>query len=648
MDSRPLFQALAALADDNATFFQQRGGAGGRRLADAFTALRDHAARLEPALRHVARLCHLFDLDEATPGNGYRSLVQTARCCLAHALHKSRCVAAQRRSLFFRAAHNAAELEAYGAALAQLRALLGLAQRLLARNRPGCLFPPEGDGLAQLVLREYSTMHNACFYGRCLGFQFAPSIRPLLQTIAIGLVSYGESYRRNETGLGGAAGSLFTSGKFALDPELRGAEFERVTQNLDVQFWKRFWNLTESELLASVASMAAAQVGVCRALTVPPEPLELPLEADPKVTVTIAPPVAHTGPGPVHMRLLSYQLREGQDSPALTALTRAEGSLGPLRWWRGPPLPPSPALLVHFHGGGFVAQTSRSHEPYLRGWARDLGVPILSVDYALAPEAPFPRALEECFYAYCWALRHCHLLGSTAQRVCLAGDSAGGNLCLAVALRAGAVGVRPPQGLVVAYPVTLVQAAPSPSRLLSLLDPLLPLSVLCACLGAYAGTEEEEEEEKEEEGEGKTAPPPPEPLSPLRLLRDLRQGAAAWLGGLLQGPPPPARAGADGRGRKGGAAPGQPPPGGQGPPPRRGRGRRRTRTRSSRCAAVAPPPASCSAPPPWRATPWCPPCWPPTPCCAPCPPCTSWPARWTRCWTTRWRWHGGCGGWGGQ
>ncbi|XP_056187497.1 LOW QUALITY PROTEIN: hormone-sensitive lipase-like, partial [Falco biarmicus] len=104
-------------------------------------------------------------------GNGYRSLVQTARCCLAHALHKSRCVAAQRRSLFFRAAHNAAELEAYGAALAQLRALLGLAQRLLARNRPGCLFPPEGDGAGAAVLREYSTMHNACFYGRCLGFQ---------------------------------------------------------------------------------------------------------------------------------------------------------------------------------------------------------------------------------------------------------------------------------------------------------------------------------------------------------------------------------------------------------------------------------------------------------------------------------------------
>ncbi|KAM6289100.1 hormone-sensitive lipase [Aegotheles albertisi] len=491
MDARPLPQALAALAEDNAAFFSGLATPSGRRLAAACTALRDHGRRLGPALAHLGRLCHRFDLDEATPGNGYRSLLQVARCCLAHALAKSRYVAAHRRGVFFRAGHNAAELEAYGAALAQLRALLWLAQRLLARCRPGCLFPPpeeeqEGEGVSEMVLREYSTMHNGCFYGRCLGFQFAPSIRPVLQTIAIGLVSFGEHYRGGGGGLGVAAGSLVTSGKFALDPELRGREFERLTQNLDVHFWKSFWNLTETQLLASVATMTAVQVGVVRELSVPPQPLELPLACDPSATVTIAPPVAHTGPGPVHMRLLSYHLREGQDSAALSALSRPEGPRGSLRWWRGPPLPPSPALLVHFHGGGFVAQTSRSHEPYLRGWARDLGAPVLSVDYALAPEAPFPRALEECFYAYCWALRNCRLLGSTAQRVCLAGDSAGGNLCLAVSLRAVAVGVQPPDGIVAAYPVTLVQAAVSPSRLLTLLDPLLPLGVLCQCLSAYA------------------------------------------------------------------------------------------------------------------------------------------------------------------
>lgn len=46
-----------------------------------------------------------------------------------------------------------------------------------------------------------------------------------------------------------AALSLLTSAKYVIDPELRGAEFERITQNLDMHFWKSFWNLTESGLL---------------------------------------------------------------------------------------------------------------------------------------------------------------------------------------------------------------------------------------------------------------------------------------------------------------------------------------------------------------------------------------------------------------
>ncbi|NXF84371.1 LIPS lipase, partial [Sclerurus mexicanus] len=67
-------------------------------------------------------------------------------------------------------------------ALGQLRALLCLARRLLEVSKPGCLFPDgekvgkeeeeeEEEGVSELVLREKSTMHNGCFYGRCLGFQ---------------------------------------------------------------------------------------------------------------------------------------------------------------------------------------------------------------------------------------------------------------------------------------------------------------------------------------------------------------------------------------------------------------------------------------------------------------------------------------------
>lgn len=78
-------------------------------------------------------------------------------------------------------------------------------------------------------------------------------------------------------------------------------------------------------------------------------------------------------------------------------------------------------------------------------------------------------------------------LGSTGERICLAGDSAGGNLCITVSLRAAAYGVRVPDGIMAAYPVTTLQSSASPSRLLSLMDPLLPLSVLSKCVSAYSG-----------------------------------------------------------------------------------------------------------------------------------------------------------------
>ncbi|KAL7981013.1 hypothetical protein Chor_005247 [Crotalus horridus] len=296
---------------------------------------------------------------------------------------------------------------------------------------------------------------------------FAPSIRPFLQTIAISLVSFGENYKRNISGIGVAAGSLFMSGKFAIDPELRGSEFERITQNLDVHFWKRFWNLTETELLASLASMASSQVRLSRALLVPPHSFDLPLVSNPQLSVTITPPVAHTGPGAVQMRLISHELREGQDSEELLKLMRPEGTLALELPWKTKTLPRSPYLLVHFHGGG-----------------------------------------------------------STAQTVCLAGDSAGGNLCITVSMRAAAFGIKMPDGIMVAYPVTLLEIAASPSRLLALLDPLLPLSVLCKCLSAYAEQPDDSALEKLD------------PMNMMRqntalLFRDLRLGASALVGSLM-------------------------------------------------------------------------------------------------------------------
>ncbi len=149
-------------------------------------------------------------------------------------------------------------------------------------------------------------------------------------------------------------------------------------------------------------------------------------------------------------------------------------------------LPPATKLIFHCHGGGFVAQSSKSHELYLREWAVALDVPILSVDYSLAPDAPFPRAVEEVFYAYCWAIKNCSLLGTTAETIILAGDSAGANLNLSCAMKCIQLNVRKPDGVFLAYCPVQISFDPSPARLLCLLDPLLPFGFMMRCLKAYA------------------------------------------------------------------------------------------------------------------------------------------------------------------
>lgn len=122
----------------------------------------------------------------------------------------------------------------------------------------------------------------------------------------------------------------------------------------------------------------------------------------------------------------------------------------------------------------------------MRNWAIELDVPLLSVDYSLAPEAPYPRAIEEVVYSYAWALKHANsLLGSTAKKIIFVGDSAGANLNLALTTKCFEMNIRKPDGIFMAYVPVLVEFVPSPSRMLGLTDPLLPFGFMMRCLKAY-------------------------------------------------------------------------------------------------------------------------------------------------------------------
>ena len=73
-------------------------------------------------------------------------------------------------------------------------------------------------------------------------------------------------------------------------------------------------------------------------------------------------------------------------------------------------------------------------------------------------------------------------LGSTGERICVCGDSAGGNLAIAIAMRASSMNIRLPEGIQTTYGCQLVRYTPSPSRMMALMDPLLPLGIISRCL----------------------------------------------------------------------------------------------------------------------------------------------------------------------
>ena len=111
------------------------------------------------------------------------------------------------------------------------------------------------------------------------------------------------------------------------------------------------------------------------------------------------------------------------------------GAAGPLaaRLYVPPSAPVSSAMLVYFHGGGFVLGSVASIDPLCRLLAAQSGVRLLSVDYRLAPEYPYPAALDDAIAAFRWARAHAVELGARPELVAVGGDSAGGNLALVVA-----------------------------------------------------------------------------------------------------------------------------------------------------------------------------------------------------------------------
>jgi len=139
-------------------------------------------------------------------------------------------------------------------------------------------------------------------------------------------------------------------------------------------------------------------------------------------------------------------------------------------------------LIIFYHGGGFFFCSSRTHRVVASCLARLAGCAVLAPDYRLAPEFPAPAAHDDAFAVYRWALTQ----GYAAAKIALSGDSAGGNLALATAVRARESGIPTPCALALMSPwLDLADEGVSHHAVAD--DPILSLEVLDAFKQAYLG-----------------------------------------------------------------------------------------------------------------------------------------------------------------
>lgn len=136
--------------------------------------------------------------------------------------------------------------------------------------------------------------------------------------------------------------------------------------------------------------------------------------------------IRRTKPGPeLAITDDTVPARDGKPIPVRIYRPKAEGAL---------------PVLVYYHGGGWLFGNIEAVDRAMRRLADEAGVMIISTDYRLAPENPYPASWNDAEDAYYWALDNAARLNGDAARICVGGDSAGGNMSVVVTARAHKAG----------------------------------------------------------------------------------------------------------------------------------------------------------------------------------------------------------------
>lgn len=156
-----------------------------------------------------------------------------------------------------------------------------------------------------------------------------------------------------------------------------------------------------------------------------------------------------TQDGPVDIEQMRQELDQlGRKAPMEDGTLAHETGLDGIPCIRFDPDTDTNVHVLYFHGGGYCVGSPQSHAMLTSAFAKITTAHVWSVDYGMAPERPSPAALDDALRAYQALLKHV----DSPEHVFVAGDSAGGGLAVALAMRAKELKLSPPAGLVLMSP----------------------------------------------------------------------------------------------------------------------------------------------------------------------------------------------------
>jgi acetyl esterase len=166
------------------------------------------------------------------------------------------------------------------------------------------------------------------------------------------------------------------------------------------------------------------------------------------------PPIEESTPEQVRANLAAaFAKTFGDVSDEVHSVEDADADGVPVRIYRPVETDELSTALVYFHGGGFVAGSVEIYDPLARAFARRAKCVVVSVDYRLAPEHPYPAAIEDAWAATKWVTKNTDELKLDPMRIGLGGDSAGGALAAICARKARDSGIAIATQLLL-YPIT--------------------------------------------------------------------------------------------------------------------------------------------------------------------------------------------------